>query len=161
MESHWTQGQERLTGRAHVSNVGLEATCGEKHAQLASVVHITGASASPDGLARDACQIDRGLVSPDSCGVSLAGDPFIADANISVARSEIITPELADANILSSRINLERLISKGRIGTARVVVQLRIDSNGSVDFACRVVSQCLVTNRGVVETCVVHQRLRT
>ena len=52
MESDETQGQERLTGVAHVGNVGLKAACGEKHAQLAVIFHVTGASTRPDGLAR-------------------------------------------------------------------------------------------------------------
>ena len=34
MESHWAQGQERLTGIVHVSNVSLEPTRGENTPSL-------------------------------------------------------------------------------------------------------------------------------
>ena len=44
MEGDWTQGQERLTGSAHVGDVRLEPARGEKHAQLAVVVDVTGSS---------------------------------------------------------------------------------------------------------------------
>ena len=57
MESDWTQGQERLTGIVHVGNVGLKPARGEKHAQLAVIIDVTGGAARPDGLARDAADV--------------------------------------------------------------------------------------------------------
>ena len=50
MEGHGTQGQQRLTGIAHVGDVCFESTRREKHPQLTVIVHVTGAAARPDCL---------------------------------------------------------------------------------------------------------------
>src|SRR5882724_5841964 len=57
MEGDWPQGEERLAGSSHICDVGLEPARGEKHAKLAIVVHVTGASTRADGLTCDASDV--------------------------------------------------------------------------------------------------------
>ena len=57
MKSHRTQSKEHVTGSGHVGDVGLESARGEKDAQLAIIVHITGASTRPDCLTRNAADV--------------------------------------------------------------------------------------------------------
>ena len=65
---------------------------GEKHTELAVVVHVTGASTRPNRLTRDAGHVDGALVacSPNSNSIALVGNTKVADVDIAVASGEIL-----------------------------------------------------------------------
>ena len=124
VESDGTQGQERLTDKTHVGTVCLKVACGGKHPQLPVIVHVTGASARPDGLARDAANVGGCMQarSPDANGTALGIEPTVPDANVVIARCEVASGGVTERNIVMTG----RVAGKGDRTNGRVLGARRV-----------------------------------
>src|SRR4029077_1306734 len=134
MEGHGTQGQDRLTGSAHVSDVRLKPTRGEKHAQLASIVHVTGSSTRPDGLARNAGDVNRRVIAvPDADRATVAVNTVGADVDVVTAKGDGLTGEVADADVVVAGTHGECVASeRGVIVPGSVTVEREPTASGVV-----------------------------
>src|SRR5256886_2058941 len=101
MEGDGAQSQDRLTASGHISDVGLEPARGEKHAQLAVIVHVTGASTRPYRLTRNAAKVSRdGSIVSDANRVAFTGDAHIADINVELSRREVEPCVVTDGDVV-------------------------------------------------------------
>src|SRR5438132_13522660 len=116
MEGDGPQGQERLTGSGHISDVGFETARGKKHAQLAVIIHVTRASTRPDCLTRDAgdvggCLDTRG---PDTDGSALSGDSWVAGVYVMIVGGKKGASLQVDGGVGSTdRDGEERVVNDG------------------------------------------------
>ena len=135
MEGDGPQGQERLTGSGHISDVGFETARGKKHAQLAVIIHVTRASTRPDCLTRDAgdvggCLDTRG---PDTDGSALSGDSWVADVNVMIAGGKKGASLQTDGDVsTTARVGEERVVTDGGIEKAGGVAPERGRTEGTV-----------------------------
>ena len=160
MESHWAQGKQRLTGITHVGNVGLKAACGEKHAQLAGIVHVTGTSTRPDGVARNTGDVRRGLVGvADANGTVIALKSLVTDVNVAAAGGNEIACPVADADIAVARRVEERIRTERGVVAPSRVGRERCEPDGGLVGAGGVERRRLVTDGGVIVSNVIDERL--
>src|SRR5438105_12290931 len=154
MEGDWTQGQDRLTGSGHISDVGFETPRGEKHAQLASIVHITGASTRPDRLTRDAGDVGGSLDerTPDAHGIGLTGNTKVTDVNVAGAVRELRARIKTDGDVPVGCAPVERMVTDGRAADGVGVAEKSVRSVGSVAGADSVAKERISTGGRVKAT---------
>ena len=107
MESHRAQGKQRLTNIAHLGNVSLESARGEKHTELAVIVHVTGTSTKTNRLACDTSYITT---------IAYVGTRGTDTDNI-ISRGDIVASPLAQggvgiAHAVRQGVNTDRRIAK-------------------------------------------------
>src|SRR5438552_16349363 len=123
VESDRTQGEQRVTGRSHFGDVCLEATCGEKDAKLASVVHVTGAPTCPNGLTCDAPDV-AAITNVRTCG---------ADTDNVIGRGDVDTGCITQGRVVGAAgVAKERVNTAGRVEGAVYVVKERVNTAGRV-----------------------------
>jgi hypothetical protein len=91
-------------------------------------------------------------------GVGLATDTLIADIDIEIARSEIITGVNSQGDVVTAgRVVIERLIADGRVGAASIVViersitNARVVGAGCVELQHQETDGCVVVASGEPE----------
>ena len=135
MEGHRTQGQKSLTGSGHVGYVRFEPERGEKHAQLASVVHVTSASTRPNRLTGNSGDKCATLAVPDADCIGLAIDTKIVDVDIVRARDVEAGTSAQRRVVAPGSVEIECAISNGNVAAADVVARERAMAGGRVAVA--------------------------
>jgi len=161
MEGDGTQGQERVTDSAHVGDVRLEPTRGEKHAKLASVVHVAGASASANGLAGDASDVGSAVKNvANANGAAVVARSLVTNVNVVAPGGDIVSCRLAEGGIeAAGGVRTERGITNGRVVVADGVGVERPDAGAGVQVARGVESERLETEGGVIGAHILQERV--
>src|SRR5207302_581793 len=111
--------------------VRLEPARGEKHAQLALIIHVTGASTCPNGLTCDA---------PDVAAITNVRTSG-ADTDNVIGRGDVDTGCITQGRVVGAAgVAKERVNTAGRVEGAVYVVKERVNTAG-----------CVGHSRGVAE----------
>src|SRR5207248_9478019 len=134
MEGDGTQGQGSLTGSGDVGYVRFEPARGEKHAPLAVIVHVTGASTRPDRLTRNTGDVGGSLDerTPDAHGIGLTGNTNVTDVNVAGAVRELRARIKTDGDVPVGCAPVERMVTDGRAADGVGVAEKSVRSVGRV-----------------------------